>query len=328
MKLLIVIVNYKVTDLTVDCLKSLSGQIHDVPGAHVAVCENGTGPEAVEQLRSTIDREGWGAWVTLTAIHPNRGFTGGNNAILQPAVESGDSPEYFLLLNADTIARSGALKALVSFMDGHPEVGIAGSRLENLQGVPRSTAFRFFSVVSEFDNGLRLGLVSRLLRRWGGTRPLPSAACPTDWVSGASIMIRREVFRDIGLLDEDLYTYFDDIDICMRARKAGWPTWFVPESHVVHLMGQSTGITSVEQPKRRPSYWFEARRLFWLKNYGAFQTALADAAWLVGFAMWRVRRWIQRKPDTDPPMLLWDAICHSVFVTGFKLQPVKNPALQ
>ncbi|MCH8806571.1 MAG: glycosyltransferase family 2 protein [Planctomycetes bacterium] len=328
MKLLVVIVNYKVTDLTVDCLVSLAPEIAAQPGTHVALCENGTGPEAVQQFRAAIEQNGWFDWVTLTAIHPNRGFTGGNNVILREALARADAPPYFLLLNADTIVRPGALRALVDFMDNHPQAGIAGSRLESLEGVPRSTAFRFFSIASELDHGLRLGIVSRLLRRWQTTGPLPVVPTPSDWTSGAALLVRREVFEQVGLLDEDLYTYFDDIDLCLRARRAGWLTWLVPDSRVVHLTGRSTGVAvSDERQQRRPAYWFQARRRFWLKNHGPWRTLMADTAWITGFALWRLRRLIQRKPDSDPPMMLVDSIRHSVFLTGFKLQPVRNPAL-
>jgi hypothetical protein len=96
---------------------------------------------------------------------------------------------------------------------------------------------------------------------------------------------------------------------------------------VIHLEGASTGITQ-RVVKRRPAYWFEARRRFFLKNYGAFYTALVDAAFIVGFGLWRVRRAIQRKPDLDPPHMFADAIRHSVFVAGFKVKPVSNPALE
>ena len=131
----------------------------------------------------------------------------------------------------------------------------------------------------------------------------------------------------IGLLDEGLYTYFDDIDICLRARRAGWETWYVPESRIIHLEGSSTGVTS-QAKKRRPAYWFQARRRYFLKNYGGFYTALVDAAFLFGFAIWRMRRRIQRKPETDPPHMLGDAFRHSVFKTGFELRNVENPALR
>ena len=327
-KLLVVIVNYKVTEFTIDCLRSLHDEIRVLPASHVAVCENGTGPEAVDRLHEVIEGEGWGDWVSLTAVHLNRGFTGGNNLILRQALKLPNPPQYFLLLNADTIVGSRSLQALVDFMDSHPDIGIAGSWLEYADGSPQPNAFRFFSPASEFARALRLGFISRLLRRWDTTPPLPSAASPTGWVSGASMIIRRDVFASIGLLDEALYTYFDDIDLCIRAARAGWPTWYVPESRVVHYDGQSTGVSTRQTcPKRRPPYWFEARRYFFLKNYGPIYTALCDAARIAGFALWRLRRWIQQKPDTDPPRLLADSIRHSVFRTGFRLRPVQNPVL-
>jgi len=79
MKLLVVILNYRVVGLTIECLRSLSGEISRVPGARVAVCENGTGDDSAARLRAVIDVNGWGSRVDLTAIHPNRGFTSGNS---------------------------------------------------------------------------------------------------------------------------------------------------------------------------------------------------------------------------------------------------------
>ena len=141
------------------------------------------------------------------------------------------------------------------------------------------------------------------------------------------MIIRRSVLEEIGLLDEGLYTYFDDVDICLRAKRAGWETWFVVGSEVIHLGGASTGVTA-KTAKRRPDYWFEARRRFFLKSYGKAYTALADAAFIIGYALWRLRRRIQRKVDNDPPRQLFDAIRHSVFCTGFRLTNVQNPALK
>jgi GT2 family glycosyltransferase len=327
MKLLIVILNYRVTDLTIDCLTSLEPELPRVPGAKVAVCENGTGGDAEQRLREAIAAHGWQGWVELTAIHPNRGFTGGNNVIIRKAMAQNDLPDYFLLLNADTLVRPGAVKALVDFMDRHPEAGVAGSRLEWPDGVVQGSPFRFPGIASELSRGLRLEFVSRLLSRWAGPIPAPEATCQVDWVSGASMIIRRQVVEAIGPLDEGLYTYFDDIDYCLNARRAGWQTWFVPESRVVHLEGASTGITDIH-PKRLPAYWFQARRRFFLKNYGALRTALVDAAFLAGFALWRVRRRLQSKPETDPAHMLIDSFLNSVFIAGFSVRDVENPALR
>jgi N-acetylglucosaminyl-diphospho-decaprenol L-rhamnosyltransferase len=326
-KLLVIILNYHVTDLTIDCLGSLVPEVPRIPGMKVALCENGSGGDAEQRLRELIAANRWEPWVELTAISPNRGFTGGNNVIIRKWLASAECPEYFLLLNADTLVYPGAFESLVKFMDHHPEVGIAGSRLEFPDGSRQGSPFRFPGVATELDRGLRLGIVSRLLSRWSIQAPVFQEAQPVDWVSGASMIIRRGVVDAIGPLDEGLYTYFDDIDYCLNAKRAGWPTWHVPESRVIHFGGASTGIKA-EKPKRRPEYWFQSRRRFFLKNHGALYAAAADAAFIIGFALWRLRRRIQGTRDPDPPHMLLDFLRNSVFMTGFKVREVENPALR
>ncbi len=325
MKLLVVILNYRVTDLTIDCLRSLEGRVDRVPGTRVAVVENGTGGDAPERLRRAIDENGWGRWADLTVVHPNRGFTGGNNLAIRPALASNDPPEYVLLLNADTIVQDGALESLVDFMDRHPRAGIAGSKLVWPEGGAQGTPFRFLGLATEIDFAVRLGMVSKLLPPLSLT-PKPTEPCRVDWVAGASMILRRSMLEEIGLLDEGLYTYFDDVDLCLRARRAGWETWFVPESVITHLEGRSTGIVATVL-KRRPDYWFQARRRFYLKNHGPAYAALVDAAFILGYSSWRLRRRIQGRRDTDPPHMLGDFIRNSVFVAGFKVQDVDNPAM-
>src|ERR1700687_622515 len=96
MRLLIVVVNYKVTDLTIDCLRSVAREIGSAPGSQVAVCENGTGEADGGKLQEAIDSNGWAGWCKLTAVMPNRGFTGGNNVVLREAMASADKPQYVL----------------------------------------------------------------------------------------------------------------------------------------------------------------------------------------------------------------------------------------
>lgn len=326
MKLLVVIVNYRVAHLTIDCLHSIAPEIGSVPDTHVAICENGTGDDSAARIQKAIDVNGWGAWTSLKAISPNLGFTGGNNVVIGPALQSATPPQYVLLLNADTVIRPRAFRALVDFMDQHTEVGIAGSRLEDPDGTPQRSAFRFQSPLGEFEGALKLGIVTRLLEPWVTAPPVPNQACATDWVAGASMIVRREVFEKIGLLDEGYFTYFDDIDFCFNARKAGWPTWYVPASRVVHLVGQSTGVAH-DRPKRQPTYVFEARRRYLLKNHDPFYAALADLGRITGLALWQARVKLTGKTDLTAPHLLGDSIRHSVFRTGFDLRNVPNPAL-
>jgi GT2 family glycosyltransferase len=123
------------------------------------------------------------------------------------------------------------------------------------------------------------------------------------------MIIRREVFEAVGPLDEGYFMYFEEVDFCHRARRAGWPCWYVPAARVVHLVGQTSGVTDPKAARRRrPGYWFLARRRYFLGNRGRAATLLADLAWATGHASYRLRRILQRKPEDDAQSLLWDFI--------------------
>ena len=195
MKLFIVVLCYRVVDLTIDCLHSLSTEIGRVPGTKVGLLENGTGGDSGERLKKVIDENGWNSWVDLTVVYPNLGFTGGNNLLIRPMLESADPPEYVLLLNSDTVVKEHALDILVEFMESHPAVGIAGSKMVWPDGEVRASPFRFPGVITELEGGLRLGLVSNLLSRWCLEPPKPTVNAKADWVSGASMIIRRSMLE-------------------------------------------------------------------------------------------------------------------------------------
>jgi N-acetylglucosaminyl-diphospho-decaprenol L-rhamnosyltransferase len=324
MRLLVVILNYRSAALCVDCLRSLMPEVAANPGTRVVVADAPSGDDSVAVIGGAIAANGWDDWCSLTALPKNGGFAYGNNAVIRPylvtpsAAETG-VPPYVLLLNPDTVVRPGAVRALLDFMDRTPSAGIAGSRLEDPDGTPQRSAFRFPTVLSELEHGLRLGPVSKLLKRRVVAPPVPAGNEPvrTDWVAGASMIVRREVFDAVGLLDDGYFMYFEEVDFCLRAARAGWPCWYVPASRVVHLVGQSSGVTNAKQAtKRRPKYWFESRRRYFVRNHGVVKAALADLCWTTGFATFRARRAVQRKPDTDPACMLGDFVRNSVLVAG------------
>jgi len=323
LKLFIVAVNHKVTDLTIACLRTLSREVPRIPGATVAVVENGSGDGAEQRLRETITMNTWDLWMELIPVSSNLGFSGGNNLAIRKAMASADPPQYVLLLNPDTLVPPGAVSALVSFMDEHPDVGIAGSRLQYPDGRGQGTPFRFHGIASEFDRGAGIGVISGLLRRWVACSPKPASACAVDWVAGAAMIVRREVIQAIGPLDDAYFNYFEDMDYCLNARRAGWPTWYVPESRIVHIEGCSSGLKAGNRA-RIPEYWFQARRRYFLKNHGKLYAALADGAFLAGSLLCRLRRWIDHSVDRHPPGLLRDSMCHSVFHAGFQLDDPKS----
>jgi N-acetylglucosaminyl-diphospho-decaprenol L-rhamnosyltransferase len=318
MDLLIVIVNYRTAGLAIDCLRSLEAEVAAHGPARVVVVENASGDDSADRLASAILENGWGPWASMAIAPRNGGFAAGNNVAIAPAMASGSPPDLVWLLNPDTVVRPGALRALVAFLARHPEVGLAGSRLEHPDSTPQNSAFRFPSILSELEGGMRFGPVSKLLSGKLAMPPVSDEEGPTDWVAGASLMIRRAVFDAIGLLDEGYFMYYEEVDFCLRARRAGWPCWYVPASRVVHLVGQSSGITRAGRyNQRRPRYWFEARRRYFVANHGRPKAMAADVTHTLAYATYRIRRAIQRKPDHDPRWMLWDFIRYN-FLTGMK----------
>src|ERR1700722_5306873 len=194
----IVIVNYRTAGLVVDCLRSLADELAGRPGWRVVVVDNASGDGSAARIGAAIASEGWTRWVELLPLDHNPGFAGGNNAALRPILGGRTPPDYLLLLNPDTVVRPGGVRELVAFMKTHPDVGIAGSRLEDPDGTPQRCAFRFPSATAELEEGLRVGLVSRLLRNRLVAPPVRDVAHETDWVAGASMIVRREVFDELG----------------------------------------------------------------------------------------------------------------------------------
>ena len=128
-------------------------------------------------------------------------------------------------------------------------------------------------------------------------------------MTGACLMVRSELLRQVGLLDEGYFLYFEEMDFCARARRAGWSIWHVPASRVVHLGGAATGINAGR--KRRPRYWYDSRRRFFVRNYGIASLALADMLWSAGRLSLLLRRCLglAAKPNGDPRWHAFDLLC-------------------
>jgi N-acetylglucosaminyl-diphospho-decaprenol L-rhamnosyltransferase len=317
-KLLVVILNYRTPQLTIDCLNSLAAEGGLPEGARVVVTDGASGDDSVSRIQAAIDEHGWQAWATLQPLDHNGGFAYGNNAAIRPALASDDPPEYVLLLNSDTQVRAAAVQTLVDFLEQHPDAAMVGSRLEDPDGTSQFSTFRFPSLWSELDEALRIGPLHRLLKRFVTLIPTPETACQVDWVAGASLLIRREVFEAIGLLDDGYFLYYEEADFCLRAARAGFSCWYEPRSRVMHLIGQSTGVTVRGQAlPRRPKYWFDARRRYFLKNHGKLFTAVLDTVWSLAYPVGRLQLYLRRKPVFDPRRLWYDYLANSVFRRGF-----------
>jgi len=318
--LVVSLITWEAADLTIDCLRSVEAEIETVADFRVVVVDNGSRDGSDKKVEQAIIENAWDSWATFVRAQGNHGFGAGNNIVFKEVLEDERATDFVVMLNPDTIVRPGAFRILVDFMRRHPEVGIAGGRSEDPDETPQLCCFRFPNILSELSLYLKIGIVDHLLQRFLTKVPIPELNRQIDWVSGALMIVRREVLEDVGLMDEGYFLYYEETDFTLRARRAGWTCWHVPKSRIVHFVGQSTGVTTRGvKPDRRPKYWYESRHRYFVKNHGLLYAAVVDACAISACALWRARRSIQRKPDYDPPHLLGDLIRHSVFVRGRKL---------
>jgi N-acetylglucosaminyl-diphospho-decaprenol L-rhamnosyltransferase len=314
-ELVVAIVNYGTPELVIDCLASLAEHRAECPGMAVVVADNASPDRSAEQIAHAIAENGWGGWVRLSVMPRNGGFGYANNAIIRDYLSAGHAPKYFWLLNSDTVVRPGAIRALLDFMERHPKVGMAGSRLEDPDGTVQHSAFQFPSVAAEFEASVRLGVVTKLLNRWRVAPPITDVNTRYDWLSGASLMIRTEVLQQGEIFDERYFLYYEEVDLCLRMHRQGWQCWYVPASRVIHLVGKSTGVTERGiRPRRRAPYWFESRRYYYIKHHGRLYATMADLALAAGTLVALVRSGLGGRPALCPERFLSDLARHTAIL--------------
>lgn len=325
--ILVLIVNYRTAALTVQAVEAIMPEVRARGDAHVLIVDNGSGDGSAVTLSDAIVRLGIGDHCSLLALDENGGFSAGNNAGLAyyRACSSADGPErwpdYTWLLNPDTIAEPHALGAIVDFLSSHPEIGIAGGRCLRPDRTIRYSAFRFHTVISEFITSLDFGPLRKLLRRFDVVMPISDQPFRAEWVTGSHMMIRGTVFDRIGLFDSGYFLYFEETDFCARAVDAGLEVWHVPASRVVHIGGQSTGLTDRRPQQRRPRYWFASRARFLIRRHGRAMTHLANLAWLCAAPFGTAIAAIRRRPRQDPPRLWLDFLYHYYGRDGLMYRP-------
>ncbi|MBC7956115.1 MAG: glycosyltransferase family 2 protein [Cytophagales bacterium] len=315
-RLLISIVAWKGADLTIDCLRSIEPELASVPGTRVIVVDNASPDGAADRVAQAIADNHWGAWATLIRAPGNGGFAAGNNIAIREMLAEAQPAEFCLLLNPDTLVRPGALRILLDFLLAHPKVGIAGGRSEDLDATPQMCCFRFPNAVNEVLGYLGIGALDRVFHRHLTRLGIPEQPREVDWVSGAFMLIRKAVLDDIGLMDETFFLYFEETDFTRRARLAGWGCWHVPQARIVHLVGQSSGVTVRGQPRKRvPGYWFDSRRRYFVMHHGRVYTALMDLLVVLGYPIGRLMGRLRRRPS-QAPHFLSDFIRHSAMFRG------------
>ncbi len=315
MKLVTIILNWRTAEMTLRATAAALLELAHISGEwKVYLVDNDSQDGSFEAMRDHVAQaqaegsEGWNR-VEVIASGRNGGFGAGNNVGIRKALAADDVPEYFYILNSDAFPEDQSIRYLAEHLDSHPKVGIVGSYIHGVDGLPHVTAFRFPSVQSEIEKSLRLGVVTKLMKNHVVPMGIPDHTLEVDWVAGASMMVRSKVLKEVGLFDEEFFLYFEETDLCRRVREGGYKIAYVRESSVAHIGSVSTGM---KEWAKVPDYWYDSRRHYFLKNHGSAYLAAADVALTLGSVAWQVRRRLQGKQDSDPPGFLTGLMKHRV----------------
>jgi N-acetylglucosaminyl-diphospho-decaprenol L-rhamnosyltransferase len=302
---LTVLLNWRTAEMTLKAADAAERAMEGIAGG-IVIVDNDSGDGSYERMaealkgraRFRVVQSGW-----------NGGFGAGNNVGIKLGLADGARPDFVYILNSDAFPAPDAIRTLLEYLQTHPKVGIAGSYIHGPDGEPHSTCFRFPSVASEFEGAARTGPISRLLANRAVVIGVPEATGPVDWLAGASMMLREEVVRTVGIFDETFFLYFEETDLCRRAAQAGWPTHFVRESRVEHIGSVSTGMKTW---KRVPGYWFDSRWHYFRKAGGTSRAVMATLAYLAGGLILQVRRLVRPSIPKGPPRFLRDLTGHAL----------------
>jgi GT2 family glycosyltransferase/glycosyltransferase involved in cell wall biosynthesis len=224
-----VVLNYQTADQTCIAVQSLRGS--RTPPTGITIVDNGSADESLAVFERNL------RGVAVMALAENRGFSAGCNAGIRRALES--SAELVLLVNSDVVLRPDALNRLLHAVRD-PRIGIAGPVL-----LSREEPDRIASAGISFS-----ATTGRMCHRAAGSRlaaldPVPHHG--VDAVSGCVMLVKREVFEQAGLLDDAYFYSFEDVDLCLRARRAGFRTVCVHDAIAYHEGGRTIGRRSARR---------------------------------------------------------------------------------
>ena len=228
----IILVNYKSTQLTLDCIESIYRETvkHSF---EIILVDNDSKDDCKTIVLSKYPQ------VVFLQMDYNAGFARGNNAGIE--ISTG---KYILLLNTDTIILDGAIDKSIDLLQSHPEAVGAGVQLLNSDGTTQISGAYF--VKGGLNTLLQLPYLGRLIRNLGYRfkSQIPNIqtfhdTVEVDWVVGAYFLVKNDILKKSGLLDSDFFMYAEEMEWCGRLRKHGTILLF-PEPKVIHLLGGSS----------------------------------------------------------------------------------------
>jgi len=287
-ELAVIIVNYKTPQLVLDCVGKLLPEINSL-SAKIVLVDNCSNDDSIKLIEKWIAEKSNTSQIIFIKNENNIGFSGGNNTGIN-AIKA----NYYLLLNSDAFVTQGAVSALLDMAKKNQKVGLVGPQLVNENGKKQTSCFHFHSPIGEFVQSANTGLITSLFSKYN-VAILHRVEEP-EWISFACVLIRNDVFRQVGLLDDRFFMYFEDAEFCFRAKKSGWKCVFCSDAIVVHLHGISSKLAEkIDTKKRLPRYYYESRARYYYLIYGFHGLFFANILWELGRLISIIRQFFGRK---------------------------------
>ncbi|MEY8210997.1 MAG: glycosyltransferase family 2 protein [Gammaproteobacteria bacterium] len=306
--LTIIIINYNTPKLVIDCLNSLLPELSCLE-AKVLVVDNASNDNSCELIQYWISEQNISEEIELIASADNTGFSGGNNL----GINYVDS-EYYLLVNSDTLVRKGAIDLLLKAAQKDKEVGLISPRLEWPDATPQESCFRFHTPISELISSAKTGLITKIFKQFNVPFKVSEQATYYDWTSFACVLVKAQVFNDVGLMDDGYFMYYEDVAFAYKAQQAGWKVLNVPDAHVVHLRGGSSPVKSqAKQRKRLPRYFYESRTRYFYQVYGGKGLLMANLCWSLGYLVSLLRSLLSSSFEPAASKCQWKDVWTNYF---------------
>jgi GT2 family glycosyltransferase len=287
--LVVIVLNFRTPDVTIDCLKTLAPEAAAIPGMSVILIDNASGDDSVTRIQAAILENGWaGDWLDFRALDKNLGFAGGNNLILREQIALENPPPYLVLLNSDTLVRPGCLAYCQKILEEDPGIGAMSCMLRNRDGSVQNVCRKFPTPLRESLRAFGLPWLVPSLFRWADLEDSgwDRTAGPrdVDWIGGAFFFSRTKALQEAGVLDQEFFFYGEDCEWCHRLWKHGWRIRFDPGAETVHLGGASSDSTRVRN-RQREIYTWKARFLVQRKCYGRLAERIVRGSYIAMFAL-------------------------------------------
>ena len=258
-KLSIILVNYNGQQFLENCLKSILKHLQDI-NYEVIIVDNSSVDDSIKIIKDSFPS------FQLICSKTNLGFGKANN--LAGKYSQG---EYLLFLNTDTILTENTPKILSDHLNQNKEVAAIGSRITFQDGSYQLSCGKLPNLIVELIYKIRATLDNRWHSFFSSLyNRIYSKEQEVGWVTGACLMIRRDVFEELEGFDELFFMYFEDVDICKRVHDLGLKVVYYPKTSLIHLLGGS----SHNIKKKVSSYYRDSQLYYYQKHLGSFQTNL------------------------------------------------------